>query len=166
MSDLRRGVLKLVHALWPGRGESDLTREIDSHLAILEDEFQRRGMTPEDARLAARRAFGGVEQAKELQRDARSFRWLTDARQDARYAARMLRRAPGFTNEMRAFESSLAREGLNFKDVSTGAYLDKGNAEPGKPCLMLETLHLAIARLPEGTRRKIYAGMFFLGRDK
>ena len=97
MSDLRRGVLKLVHALWPGRGESDLTREIDSHLAILEDEFQRRGMTPEDARLAARRAFGGVEQAKELQRDARSFRWLTDARQDARYAARMLRRAPGFT---------------------------------------------------------------------
>jgi hypothetical protein len=69
-------------------------------------------------------------------------------------------------DEMRAFESSLAREGLNFKDVSTGAYLDKGNAEPGKPCLMLETLHLAIARLPEGTRRKIYAGMFFLGRDK
>jgi hypothetical protein len=70
------------------------------------------------------------------------------------------------TDEMRAFESSLAREGLNFKDVSSGAYLDKGSTEPGKPCLTLETLHLAIARLPEGTRRKIYAGMFFLGRDK
>ena len=68
--------------------------------------------------------------------------------------------------ELRAFEGSLAREGLNFKDVSTGAYLNKGSAEPGKPCLTLETLHLAIARLPEGTRRKIYAGMFFLGRDK
>ena len=38
--------------------------------------------------------------------------------------------------------------------------------EPGKPCLMVETLYLAIARLGEGTRRKIYAGMFFLGRDK
>ena len=70
------------------------------------------------------------------------------------------------TDEMRAFEASLAREGLNFKDVSTGAYLNKGIAEPGKPCLTLETLHLAIARLAEGTRRKIYAGMFFLGRDK
>jgi hypothetical protein len=68
-------------------------------------------------------------------------------------------------DETRAFEASLAREGLNFRDVNTGAYL-KTSAEPGKPCLTLETLHLAIARLPEGTRRKIYAGMFFAGRDK
>ena len=68
--------------------------------------------------------------------------------------------------EMRAFEASLTREGLNYKDVSTGAYLNQGGAEPGKPCLTLETLHLAIARLSEGTRRKIYAGMFFAGRDR
>ena len=70
------------------------------------------------------------------------------------------------SDEMRAFEASLAREGLNFKDVSTGAYLNNSGTEPGKPCRTLETLHLAIARLAEGTRRKIYAGMFFLGRDK
>jgi hypothetical protein len=69
------------------------------------------------------------------------------------------------SDEMRAFEASLAREGLNFKDVSTDAYLNSGT-EPGKPCRTLETLHLVIARLAEGTRRKIYAGMFFLGRDK
>lgn len=67
--------------------------------------------------------------------------------------------------ETRVFEASLAREGVNFKDVNTGAYL-KAGGEPGKPCLTLETLHLAIARLPEGTRRKMYAGMFFAGRDK
>jgi hypothetical protein len=72
---------------------------------------------------------------------------------------------PLSTDEMRAFEASLAREGLNYRDVSTGAYL-KASLDPGKPCLTLEMLHLAIARLPEGTRRKIYAGMFFLGRDK
>src|SRR6185369_464668 len=65
--------------------------------------------------------------------------------------------------ETRVFEASLAREGLNFKDVSTGAYL-RTSLEPGKPCLTLETLHLAIARLPEGTRRKLYTGMFFAGR--
>ena len=70
------------------------------------------------------------------------------------------------SDEMRAFEASLAREGLNFKDVSTGAYLNNSGTEPGKPCRTLETLHLAIARLAEGTRRKIYAGMFFLGLDK
>jgi putative ABC transport system permease protein len=97
MSDLRRIILRLVHALWPAGGESDLTREIAAHLAILEDECRRRGMTPEEARLAARRAFGGVDQAKESQRDARSFRWLSDARQDVQYASRMLWRAPGFT---------------------------------------------------------------------
>src|SRR4051794_35838551 len=65
--------------------------------------------------------------------------------------------------ETRVFEASLAREGLNFKDVNTGAYLN-ASLEPGKPCLTLETLHLAIARLPEGTRRKLYTGMFFAGR--
>jgi hypothetical protein len=70
------------------------------------------------------------------------------------------------TDEMRAFEASVSREGLNFTDVSTGVFLDKAGIEPGKPCLALQTLHLAIARLPEGTRRKIYAGMFFLERDK
>jgi len=67
--------------------------------------------------------------------------------------------------ESRQFEASLTREGLNFKDVNSGAYLN-ATGEPGKPCLTLETLHLAIARLPEGTRRKLYTGMFFAGRDK
>ena len=36
-----------------------------SHLALLEDGFRNQGLTPDEARLAARRAFGGVEQAKE-----------------------------------------------------------------------------------------------------
>ena len=65
--------------------------------------------------------------------------------------------------ETRAYEASLTREGLNLKDVSTGAYF-KPTLEPGKPCLTLETLHLAIAKLPDGVRRKIYASMFFAGR--
>src|SRR6185295_9937236 len=53
-------------------------------------------MSAEDARIAARRAFGGVEQTKERQRDARSFPWLDDARRDLRQAARLLRRTPMF----------------------------------------------------------------------
>ncbi len=67
---------------------------------------------------------------------------------------------------MTAFEGSLASDGLKFNEIRSGAFLSKGGAEPGKPCLMLEKLYLAIARLPEDARRKIYAGMFFLGRDK
>jgi hypothetical protein len=68
--------------------------------------------------------------------------------------------------ELGAFEASLSRDGMRFEDVRTGAFLGKGGNEPGKPCLMIEKLYQSIARLEEGTRRKIYAGMFFLGRDR
>jgi len=97
MSILRRFLARLGNVLRPGRREPELAREVAAHLALLEEDFVRRGMTPEEARLAARRAFGGVEQTKELQRDARSFVWLDDTRRDLQYAVRVLRRAPGFT---------------------------------------------------------------------
>jgi predicted permease len=96
MSGLRRLLHRFYSVLRPGRSELELAREITSHLRLLEDEFQRRGMSVEDARVAARRAFGGVEQAKELQRDARSFPWLDDARRDLRHATRLLGRNPIF----------------------------------------------------------------------
>lgn len=96
MSSIRRFALRLGNFFRSGRAERDLRREIASHLGLLEDEYVRRGMALEDARLAARRAFGGVEQAKEAQRDARSFVWLEDVRFDVRYALRTLARTPGF----------------------------------------------------------------------
>ena len=73
---------------------------------------------------------------------------------------------PLTNEELGAFEASLNRDGLKFDDVRSGAFLTKGGEGAGKPCLMIEKLYLAIARLNEGTRRKIYAGMFFLGRDR
>jgi len=54
-------------------------------------------MNPEEARSAARKAFGGIEQAKERSRDARGLRWIEELRQDLRYGARMLLKNPGFT---------------------------------------------------------------------
>jgi putative ABC transport system permease protein len=94
---LRRFFARAVNALRPGLREPELTREVAAHLALLEDDFVRRGMTAEEAGLAARRALGGVEQAKELHRDARSFVWLDDTLRDLRYAVRVLRRSPGHT---------------------------------------------------------------------
>ena len=79
------------------RAEDDLAREVASHLALLEEQFRNEGMTPMRRALAARRAFGGVEQAKEHQRDARAFRWIADLRQDMTYGARSFARSPGFT---------------------------------------------------------------------
>ncbi len=97
MASLRRLVLRLSSVLRPGRGEPDLARELDAHLTLLSAEFQRRGLTSDEARLAARRALGGVERAKDLHRDARSIVWLDDLRRDVRYASRTLGRTPGFT---------------------------------------------------------------------
>jgi predicted permease len=78
------------------KAEADLAREIAAHLVLLEDEYLRQGMSLEDARRVARLAYGGVEQAKQLHRDARSFQGLSQILQDARYAFRQLRKSPGF----------------------------------------------------------------------
>ena len=93
---MRRFIFRLLNVFRRDPAERELDREVASHLALLEDEHRRRGMTPEDARLAARRAIGSVALTKDLHRDARSFGWLDDARQDVRFAARMLVRSPGF----------------------------------------------------------------------
>ena len=97
MATVRRFLLRLVHFFQPHRAESELERELASHLGILEDEYTRRGLTDADAQLAARRTLGGVARAKELHREARSFRWLTDLRRETRFAVRALLRAPGFS---------------------------------------------------------------------
>jgi putative ABC transport system permease protein len=97
MSATRQLIGRLLALLRPGAADRQLDREIASHLALLEDEYRRRGMSADAARAAARRKFGGVDQTKEIQRDARSFGWLEDLRRDVRYTLRTLARSPGFT---------------------------------------------------------------------
>lgn len=96
MAALRRWWARLVATVRPDTREADLAREITAHLDLLQDGFIRQGLRPDQARVAARRAMGGVELTKELHRDARAFRWLSGATQDARYAIRSLRGAPQF----------------------------------------------------------------------
>jgi putative ABC transport system permease protein len=97
MTTIRRLALRLLSFFRPGAAEAELSREIHSHLQLLEDEFVSKGMPREEARLAARRAFGGVEQAKEHQRDARGFRWLDNSRMDFTLGARMLVKYPALS---------------------------------------------------------------------
>ena len=97
MKHLRRIFLKFSLLFTNSRVEAELAREIDTHLAFLEGEYLRQGMTPEDARRAARVAYGGVEQAKQLHRDERAFQWLGQILRDTRVTFRQLRKSPGFT---------------------------------------------------------------------
>ena len=79
------------------RPDRELAREIDAHLALLQDGHEARGLSPDAARRAARLALGNVDMVKEQHRDARSFRWIEDAAQDAAHGLRLLRRRPVFT---------------------------------------------------------------------
>src|SRR5262245_40811200 len=97
MWEIRRLAFRLLAFFRASKADSDLTREINAHLRLLEDEFVAKGMTSEEARSAAKRAFGGVEQAKERQRETRTFAWLTGWSIDLKLGVRMIKKTPGLT---------------------------------------------------------------------
>src|SRR5919112_4873393 len=94
---MRRTILRLLSSFRSSRAERELAREIRSHLQLLEDQYIAKGMDADEARYAARRAFGGVEQVKERQREARMFRWLAGWPMDLKVGGRMLVKYPGLT---------------------------------------------------------------------
>ena len=79
------------------RHEREMAEEMQAHLDGLAERNVAAGMSPEEARFAALRAFGGVEQIKERARDERRLLWIEQLAQDLRYAVRSLARSPAFT---------------------------------------------------------------------
>ncbi len=77
--------------------EEELGSEVRFHIERQVEENLAAGMTPQEARRAAIREFGGVEQVKEECRDGRRVNLLETMMQDLRYSARMLRKNPVFT---------------------------------------------------------------------
>lgn len=93
-SDLRYRVRALMHR---DAVERELSMELHFHLEQEAAKYVRAGLSPDEAMYRARLAFGGVEAAKELSRDARGTRTLESFAQDARYAVRSLSKTPAFT---------------------------------------------------------------------
>ena len=84
-------------AVSPRQVDQDFHAELDAHLDLLTHENVRRGMTPENARRAARIRLGGVTQLSETNRELRGLPLLETLAQDLRFAVRMLRKNFGFT---------------------------------------------------------------------
>ena len=72
----------------------DFDEEMRVHLHLLTEQGIRRGMSPEEARSAARRQFGNIPLLQQSRREMRSIVSLANLGRDLRFAARQLRRSP------------------------------------------------------------------------
>ena len=89
--------LRLRSLFLKNQAELDLSQELQFHLQNQIDEYVEQGMNPQQARHAAFRSLGGVEQVKEDCREARKMNLIENFVRDMRMGLRMLRRNPGFT---------------------------------------------------------------------
>ena len=94
MSRLRIFLSRLRGLFLKRKLEQELADEIQSHLEMQIEDYERQGMNPDEARYAALRKFGGVDQVKEKYRDRRGLPFVETFLRDLGYGARMLRRSP------------------------------------------------------------------------
>jgi hypothetical protein len=149
--------------------EGELDDELRFHLEMETDENIRRGMSAEEARYAARRSFGGIEQTREAWRDRRFLPQVDAWVRDLRQGARMLARSPLFTafavvslalgiganTAIFTVLHALVLRPLPYPEPR-GAHEALGNVNVGRPGLLdpgLGAEPAGLARAEQGVRR-------------
>ncbi len=102
---LGRFARELRARLWKPSVQEEVTRELDYHVAMLEQDLIARGLDPASAGAAAREKFGDVARigaacrdiGEGRDREMRRSEWLAELGQDVRYALRQIRTNPRFT---------------------------------------------------------------------
>jgi putative ABC transport system permease protein len=79
------------------RSDADFLAEIEAHVELEAARLREQGMSEEDARAAARRAFGNRTRAQEQFYERSRWLWLDSVRQDLRLGIRLLAKTPGWT---------------------------------------------------------------------
>jgi macrolide transport system ATP-binding/permease protein len=97
MPRLRAWFSRLLGSVCKNRREAEMAEEIQVHVDLLTERNIADGMLFHEARNAALRQFGGVEQVKEVAREQRVWQWADEFVQDLRFGMRMLWRTPGFS---------------------------------------------------------------------
>jgi predicted permease len=88
---------RLLNVFRRGRLDRDIDAELAFHLDMRAGEFERQGMAPAEARLAAARLVGNTLALRDRTREVAVAVRLETAWLDAKHGLRMLLRTPGFT---------------------------------------------------------------------
>ena len=98
MRALRAWMVRLAAMFRRGSSDKDLGEELETHLRMHIEDGLRRGLSAQEARREALMKLGGVTQTQESYRERRGLPVLETFLQDLQFAARMLRKNPGFTS--------------------------------------------------------------------
>ena len=79
------------------RFDDEVRKELEFHVAMETDKRRAGGASPDEARRAALRDFGGVGRIREEVNDARGMTFWDTLTQDARYGLRTLLSSPGYS---------------------------------------------------------------------